>query len=211
MSAGPRRLRLAPAMLPVLFALAACSAVELPVTQFYRLDVPVPASAGPPRPCGVLRVLDLQLANNLAGDCLLVADGPVRVMQSELHRWVAPLDRLATDAVVRELARSRMFERVLGGGDPGQEQLTLGGRILDFHEQRGGAVPAARVTLELWLLSGERQLLQREFGAERPLVAGGGPEALVQALSQAFGSVLDQFASEAATVLAAGAEAVPGR
>lgn len=196
-------------LLPLLFA--ACSAVELPRTQFYRLDVPVPAGGALPA-AGVLRVLDLQLANNLAGDCLLVADGPFRVQTAELDRWVAPLDRLVTDAVVQELTRTRMFARVLTSSDAGSEQLTLGGRILDFHEQRGEGAPRARVGLELWLLQGEVQLLHEEFVANSPLQQAT-PEAAVQALSLALAEVLDQFvaAAKRTEALATHVDAVPTR
>lgn len=197
------------ALLALLFA--ACSAVELPRTQFYRLSVPVPAGGELPR-AGVLRVLDLQLANNLAGDCLLVADGPVKVQTSELNRWVAPLDRLVTDAVVQELTRTRIFARVLGNSDAGSEQLTLGGRILDFHEQRGQTATTARVVLELWLLQGEQQLLHREFESASPF-SPATPEAAVQALSLALAEVLDQFVAAAKTTepLAHRLDAVPAR
>jgi len=156
-------------------------------------------------------VLDLQLANNLAGDCLLVADGPVRVQTLELHRWVAPLDRMVTDAVVQELTRTQIFARVLGSGDAGSEQLTVGGRILDFHQQRDGAASKARVSLQLWLLQGDRQLLQQELHADAPLTTAA-PEAAVQALSTALATVLDQFVTAAMQTeqLAHRVDATPG-
>lgn len=187
-----------------------CGAVEVPRTQFYRLQMPTPVGGELPR-AGVLRVLDLQLANNLAGDCLLVADGPVRVQSLELHRWVAPLDRMVTDALVQELFRTQVFARVLGSGDAGSEQLTVGGRILDFHQQRDGGANKARVALQLWLLQGDQQLLQQEFTAAAPLDTAA-PEAAVKALSAALATVLDQFVAAALATepLAHRVDAAPG-
>jgi uncharacterized lipoprotein YmbA len=101
----------------VLAVLAACASVEVPVERLYRLDLPASASPDPGR-AGVLRVQDLQLATALDGDRLLVQRG-VRLEPRALDRWIAPLDRLVTDALVLGLSRARVCDLVKGGVDPG--------------------------------------------------------------------------------------------
>src|SRR5262245_54938351 len=98
--------RLARALL--LLLLPACGRVQLPPEGYWRLDRPAPAGGEVPRG-GVLRVHDLQLANALHGDRLLVALGPARVEPRPTDHWIAPLDHLVTDAVVIGLSRTRMF------------------------------------------------------------------------------------------------------
>ena len=196
--------------------LAACGAVAVPRERFYRLALP-PVEAPDPQQAGVLRVHDLQLATSLDGDCLLQQEG-VEVRTQPLARWVAPLDRLVTDAVVLGLARARVCELVKSGLDPGGETWSLRGRIVDFAEVRGEAGAMARVTLELWLEAGDRRLFHDEFTAVQPL-GPAGPEAVVAALSRGLQEVVgavvasmrqrDLFAAAKAT--AAAAAAVPAR
>lgn len=167
--------------------LAACGSVEVPRERFYRLSLPA-AAAADPQQAGVLRVHDLQLATSLDGDCLLQQDG-VEVRAQALARWVAPLDRLVTDAMVLGLSRARVCELVKAGLDPGGETWSLRGRIVDFAEVRGQAGAEARVTLELWLETGDRRLFHEEFSAVQSIAAGG-HEAAVEALSSGLQKVV---------------------
>lgn len=160
--------------------LAACGSVAVPRERYYRLAPPAPTTADPQR-AGVLRVMDLQLGTALDRDCLLVADG-VRLEPQPLDRWVAPLDRLVTDALVLSLSRSGTVALVKGGADPGRETWSLHGRIVDFAEVHTDGVRSARVALELWLESRDTVLLHDEFVAELPIAAPGSAGA-VQALS----------------------------
>lgn len=171
--------------------LAGCSSAELPREHYWRLELPGPAGGELPRG-GVLRVDDLQLGNALSGDCLVRADGPLHLEQLELQRWIAPLDRLITDAVVLGLSRTRMFTLVKRAGDPGQEEHTLHGRVTEFAEQIGGERPVARAAIQFWIEGENGIVLADEIGAEVPL-AGSGPEAAVRALSQAVQQVLDEL------------------
>lgn len=169
-----------------------CRAVQVPREQFYRLELPQPTVTHPAR-ATVLRVHDLQLGNALSGDCLLVADG-VRLEPRALDRWVAPLDRLVTDALVLGLSRTRRFELVKGAGDPGGEQLSLHGRIVEFAETRDADGMRARVVLDLWLENGEQVVFHDEFAAvvplEGPVV---GASRAVAGLSQALAQVQAQL------------------
>lgn len=170
-----------------LATLAACGSVEVPRERFYRLALPA-ASAPDPQQAGVLRVHDLQLATSLDGDCLLLQDG-VEVRAQPLARWVAPLDRLVTDAMVLGLSRARVCELVKAGADPGDETWSLRGRIVDFAEVRTARGSEARVTLELWLEAGDRRCFHEEFRTEQPIAAGG-HEAVVGALSTGLQQVV---------------------
>ena len=162
---------------------AACSSVEVPRERYFRLDPPRVAEAAPTRG-GVLRVQDLQSATALEGDCLLVQRG-VQLEPRPLERWIAPLDRLVTDALVLGLSRARVCNLVKSGADPGAETWTLHGRIVEFAEFSGGASDdraEARVTLELWLEERDRLVFHDEFTAVEPL-GDAGPEAAVRGLS----------------------------
>lgn len=198
-------------LLGALAVLAGCSSVELPREHYWRLRLPEPA--GGERPAGgVLRIAELQLGNALSGDCLLFADGPVHLEPRELQRWVAPLDRLITDAVLLGLSRTRMFDLVKSAADPGGEAHTLHGRIVDFAEHRQDTGAVARAVFDFWLERGGEVLFQDEFRAEVPL-AGPGAEAAVTALSQALQQVLDELVGRmrAVGVFEPGIEAAPAK
>ena len=197
--------------------LSACSSVELPREHFYRLALPQIA-APDPQQAGVLRVHDLQMATSLQADCLLQQDG-VEVRAQALARWVAPLDRLVTDALTLGLARARVCELVKAAVDPGDETWSLRGRIVDFAEVRGEHGQEARVTLELWLETADRRLFHDEFTAVQPIERTGA-EAAVAALSNGLQQVVagvvarmrerDLFAAAKAAA-AESAVAVPAR
>ncbi len=166
---------------------AACSSVEVPLERFYRLELP-PAATPDPQRGGILRVHDLQLHAALDSDCLQRLHG-VRLEPRPLSRWVAPLDRLLTDALVLGLSRARVCELVKGSADPGDETWSLRGRILDFAEVPADGGRSARVTLELWLEHAGHVLFHDEFGAEQPIAAPG-DDAAVAALSAGVGRVV---------------------
>ncbi|MBL8753636.1 MAG: membrane integrity-associated transporter subunit PqiC [Planctomycetes bacterium] len=166
--------------------LPACSSVVVPDERFYRLEPP--AAAATAADCGgVLRVQDLQLQTGLASDHLQRLHGN-RIELVPLARWVAPLDRLVTDALVLGLARARVCELVKGAADPGDETWSLRGRIVDFVQVGAGATRRARVALELWLERDQQVLFRSEFEAE-PAIVGEGDDAIVAALSVGLAQV----------------------
>jgi uncharacterized lipoprotein YmbA len=170
-------------------ALAGCGSVEVPVERCYRLAPPVVQAPDPGR-AGILRVQDLQLGNALDADSVMRIDG-VRMTPWPLARWVAPLDRLVSDALVLGLSRARVCELVKGAADPGPETWSLRGRIVEFAEARGGdGARETRVTLELWLESPDGQVLfHDEFAAARPL-PDADPAAAVEGLSAGLQQVV---------------------
>ena len=200
-----------------LLALAACGSVELPTEQFYRLQLPEVAVADPLR-AGTLRVCDLQLGTALDSDRLLLQQG-VRLEPRPLARWVAPLDRLVTDALVLGLSRARVCDLVKGSADAGLETWSLHGRLVDFVEARTEHGLEARVRLELWLQQGDQLVFQDEFSRVEPVEALD-PDAAVQALSRGLSHVVsevvdrmrerDLFAAARAAQRSR-AEAAPGR
>lgn len=170
--------------------LAACGSVAVPSERFYRLAAPAPAEPDPSRG-GVLRVQDLQLSTALDSDCLMRQHG-VQLAPRPLARWIAPLDRLVTDAMVLGLSRARVCDLVKGAADPGGEDWALRGRIVDFAEviEVGGA--RARVTLELWLEVDGAMVFHDEFVAERELAASNA-EVAVEGLSSALQGVVEEL------------------
>lgn len=179
-----------------MLVLAACSSVEVPVERYYRL-LPSEADAPDPMRAGTLRVYDLQLGTALDSDRLLFQSG-VSLEPRRLARWVAPLDRLVTDAMVLGLSRARVCELVKGSADAGTETWSLHGRIVDFVEAQADDGSEARVTLELWLECDGQLVFHDEFHRAEPL-AESGPDAAVVALSRGLnhiiGGVIDQMRS----------------
>ncbi len=196
--------------------LLGCSAVVVPRERFYRLEVPTAAVVDPQR-AGVLRVHDLQLQRAVDSDCLQRLDG-VQLQARPLARWVAPLDRLVTDALVLGLSRARVCDLVKGGADPGDETWSLRGRIIDFVEVAGAAGPETRVAIELWLEAGSLVLLHDEFQA-REVLANASDEAAVAALSRGLSQVVAEVVARMrgqnlfaiARAKAAAATAVPAK
>lgn len=170
----------------------------MPRESWWRLDIPAAAAKAPSRDGIVLRVQDLQLGNAMSGDFLVIAHGPSRLETRELDRWVAPLDRLATDAFVLGLARSGAFSLVKGAGDGGGEDLTLHGRITDFAEHRGAdGSRAAVASFSLWAEGKDGMRFADEFRGVAQ-IEGQGAEASVKSLSLALQQVVDQVRSRIA-------------
>lgn len=167
---------------------SACGSVEVPRERFFRLDLPEARRPDPGR-AGVLRVEDLRLGTALDGDCLLVQHG-VEVEPRPLDRWIAPLDRLVTEALLLGLSRARVCDLVKGAGDAGTENWTLHGRIVEFGEVHGSGSAEARIALELWLEQDGRLLFHDEFRVAEP-VGPGGPEAAVAGLSAGLSRIVD--------------------
>jgi len=180
--------------------LAACSSVEVPVERYYRLQLSA-ADAPDPMRAGTLRVHDLQLGTALDSDRLLFQSG-VTLEPRPLARWVAPLDRLVTDAMVLGLSRAKVCELVKGSADSGPETWSLHGRIVDFVQaqvadsvagqvdgEKIHAVSEARVTLELWLMR-DRELVFHDEFSRTEAVSESDPEAAVVALSRGLDHVV---------------------
>ncbi|MFK7742030.1 MAG: ABC-type transport auxiliary lipoprotein family protein [Planctomycetota bacterium] len=171
----------------------------MPAERFYRLDLPVVSPPDPMR-AGTLRVLDLQLGTALDSDRLLCQDG-VRLEARSLSRWVAPLDRLVTESLVLSLSRARVCELVKSSADPGLEDWTLHGRIVDFVEAEGAGGPEARVAIELWLTERGELVFHEEFDCVEPILPGaagdgggdlGAADQAVAALSRGLSRVVTQ-------------------
>jgi uncharacterized lipoprotein YmbA len=168
--------------------LAACSSVEVPIERYYRLQ-PSEAETPDPMRAGTLRVYDLQLGTALDSDRLLYQSG-VSLEPRRLARWVAPLDRLVTDAMVLGLSRARVCELVKGSADAGTETWSLHGRIVDFVEaDSGDGGSEARVTLELWLERDGQLVFHDEFSRVEQLQEPG-PDAAVVALSRGLNQIV---------------------
>lgn len=177
--------------------LAGCGSVEVPIETFYRLPPPRPPRSPEPLPA-VLRVDRLRLAANLAGDQLLVADGPVRLHRYEMHRWAGPVDELVLDALLLGFARSGGFAEIKGPGDAGAEDLLLSGTIVDFLQVRQGDAMVGRVTLDLRLVEADsgREVFRAEFSQTVP-ATDPGPEAAAVALSEGLGEVVAEVLQRA--------------
>ena len=171
-------------------ALSACGSVAIPGETVWRLTPP----ALQPQALSdtvVLRVQRLELLGALPEDRLVVATGPHRLWTRELDRWSGPLPDLVHDALLTGLSRSHAFAQVKGPQETGREDLTLQGRILDFHEIREDPRSIVKATLDLRVsrASDGKLLWQKELSrvvpTERP-----GAEGAVAALSLALQGIV---------------------
>ncbi|MCC6784750.1 MAG: membrane integrity-associated transporter subunit PqiC [Planctomycetes bacterium] len=178
--------------LTLLAMLAACGAVEVPEDFTYRLPAPEPrlvagASAG------TLRVAELDVVAELAGDRLLIADEGTRLRAYRHHHWAGPLERMVADAIVTGLVRSRRFAEVKSPSSSGLEELVLVGRVLDFHQVRAEDGWRARATFELRLSREDGTLVfQDELRADTPMSVSD-PDTLARALGTSVGTIVDEF------------------
>jgi uncharacterized lipoprotein YmbA len=173
--------------------LAACGSVAVPEQHYYRLVPPSPAGELLPR-AGTLRVANVELAAELSGDRMLVADGPVRVAPFVHHHWAGPLDRLVADALVTGLRRAGWFERVKDLTTGGGEDWLITARVLDFHLAPGSDgewVGLATIDLEL-VDQGGTLVFRDEFRRTTP-TGGTEPEYVVEALSRSVESIVADF------------------
>lgn len=171
-------------------ALVACGAVPVPEEFTYRLPVPR-AREYAVTVAGVLRVADVDVVSELAGDRLVVADEGARLRAWRHHRWAGPLERVVEDAMVTGLARSRRFLEVKSPSSAGLEDLVLTGRVIDFHQIAAPESWRARATIEVRLSRADGQLVfQDEFCAETPLAAND-PDGLARALGTSMNAIVD--------------------
>lgn len=180
-------------MFVALAALSGCGSVSVPEQCYYRLEPPAPTAATSPR-AGSLRVSGLELAADLTGDRVMVAEDPVRVTPFVNHHWAGPLDQLLADAFVTGLRRAGWFERVKDPTAIGDEDWVLSGRVLDFQLAPGtNAEWVGLATIDLELLDAHGQLVFRHEFQRRAPAAGTSPEDVVRALSVSVGEIVADF------------------
>jgi ABC-type uncharacterized transport system auxiliary subunit len=173
----------------VLAWLGGCGGVAVREPERYRIAVPPVPVAGVTG-LGALRVADVEVVAELAGDHMQVADGPVRVMAYRGHRFAGSLDRLCADALVTGLRRSGAFAQVHSALAPGTADVELRARVLDFHQAPVDGGWGGLVTLDVQVFDLERRLLlATELTAATPL-ADPSPAALAVALSRSLEQVL---------------------
>lgn len=171
---------------------AGCGAVAVPEDFTYRLPAPEPrATDGPP--VGALRVGEIDVVAELAGDRLWIADEGTRLRAYRHHLWAGPLERMVADAFVTGLVRTRRFAEVKSPTSPGSEDFVVAGRVLDFHQVHAEGGWRARATLEVRLSRDDGTLVfQDELRADTPM-SSGDPDALARALGTSVGTIVDAF------------------
>ena len=176
-----------------LLGVAGCGSVEVPKQLYYRLEAPEPPKATIPR-AGVLRVGGLELAADLAGDRVMVAENAVQVAPFVHHHWAGPLDGLLADVLVTGLRRAGWFERVKDPMAGGGEDWVLSGRVLDFQLAPGeDGRWVGRATIDLELVDRQGALVFRdEFQRDVP-AEGTDAAHVVHALSQSVAGILTDF------------------
>lgn len=178
--------------LTFLAMLGACGAVEVPEDFTYRLPAPEPQRVAGAS-AGTLRVAELDVVAELAGDRLLIADEGTRLRAYRHHHWAGPLERMVADAIVTGLVRSRRFAEVKSPSSSGLEELVLVGRVLDFHQVRAEDGWRARATFELRLSREDGTLVfQDELRADTPMSVSD-PDTLARALGTSVGTIVDEF------------------
>ncbi len=192
-------------------ALASCGGVQVPEDQLYRLAAPTPAPVTQTI-AGALRVERPQIAAELGGDALVVAEGPVRIAQYRFHRWAGPLDSLLGEALVVGLQRARAFQQVLSSADVGHADVSLATRLLACQQRDHESTWSAELRVDARMTTRDGQILfQRELAATVPATSRN-PEAVVIALSTALEQIVESLLAESQHALARGQlSPAPGR
>jgi ABC-type uncharacterized transport system auxiliary subunit len=92
--------------------LAACGSERVPVTKYYKLDIPpAPTPDGPSAPIS-LRIEPFRTTSLLRHDRIVYRPSPVEVGFYEYHRWAEPPNDSVTKALADQLMKRHVFQSV---------------------------------------------------------------------------------------------------
>jgi uncharacterized lipoprotein YmbA len=173
----------------LLLPLAGCASPE---PEWYRL-APVPGRPLAPRPLRI-ELRDIQLAPALDRPGIPRDAGGTRLVVPESERWAGPLDRMATQVLLRNLGQRLPGSVVIGEHDGigGDADVAASIGIDRFEaDPTGQAVLSATFTLRRF---GGARAVRDGRVEESKAPSGPGTDALVQALSETLGRLADRMA-----------------
>jgi len=204
----------AAAVLAVLLGTSACRSAPPEVEEFLLATaVGGDGGRGVGRPLPALRVKPLAPRGFLDRRELAWREGDVRAGAYRYRRWGEPPAEAVTRLLVDALRARGAFTQVDGSAARPIGPLTLAGELLALHEvtdeSGSGAAGVAELELVLEFAEADSPTARRILRARHEVAAhDDSMAALVRALSEALGRVLDELAP---AVEAAAAELAPAR
>lgn len=178
-----------------LLSMGGCVSFHLPsavAPVYYQLDYrPAPAHCSQTFKKGV-RVWKFGASSPYERTEMVVLQPQGQVQFSSAFQWVASPGVLVADCLLRDLALSRLFPRVVGANDPTTTPLELSGHIFVFAWERRGATSQAALQVAVSLVDTgtPRQVL---FRREYNLRSAPFSEDTSVAFARAMGSLMSAF------------------
>jgi ABC-type uncharacterized transport system auxiliary subunit len=135
-------------------------------------------------------------------DRIIYRDSPYEVKYYHYRRWVAPPRHLITEKVLRYLAESGLFEKVVTYPSSGSVKYVLGGRLLAFEEwdEQNNWYGKVNFKAHLYEPSTNRVIWNGQFEHTQP-IAKKIPVAVVEAISLGLKKCLDDLVKSLAQEL----------
>jgi ABC-type uncharacterized transport system auxiliary subunit len=177
--------------------LASCVSFHLPSASapvYYQLDYQSPAGSCPQAYKKGLRVWKFTASSPYGRTEMVVLQPQGRVSFSSAFQWVSSPGTLVAESLLRDLALTRLFPRVVGANDPTQAPLELSGHIFVFAWERNGIISRAALQLEVSLVDTEaprRVIFRREYDLRSEPLG----EDTSAAFARAMSGLVAQFSS----------------
>jgi len=158
----------------------------MPVTQYYKLDIPpAPAPVGPTVPAS-LRIEPFETAVLLRQDRIVYRPSPVQVGFYEYHRWAEPPNDTLTRAMADQLTKRRVFQSVEISDAEDKVDYVLRGRVERLQEVDYMGGVRVQVSISAQLDDPVQQkTVWSNVASSDSVVTKSSVQAVVQAMSQA--------------------------
>ena len=149
--------------------LAGCVSFHLPSAAppvYYQLDYQPPGVHCPRAFNKGVRVWKFTTSSPYDRTEMVVLKPEGQVMFSSAFQWVASPGTLVSESLLRDLAQTKLFPRVVGANDPANTPLELSGHVFVFGWERSGATSRAVLQVSLSLVdttAPRRVILRREY------------------------------------------------
>jgi ABC-type uncharacterized transport system auxiliary subunit len=166
--------------------LAGCGSGHMPVTRYYKLDIP-PAPAPASTSVSIsLRIQPFRTAALLRQDRIVYRPSPVEVGYYEYHRWAEPPNDTVTKAVADQLTRRRVFQSVEISDGGEKVDYVLKGTIDRLQEVDYGGAVRVQVTISAELEDpAQQQTIWSSAASSECVVAKSDVQGVVAAMGQA--------------------------
>ena len=193
--------------LAVPVAISGCGGAERVRDVYYSLQ-PSPAVSPSTRPIpGTVRVSPLAARGFVGGSRIVyrTADEPLEVKRYDEYLWEELPARALADAMQATLRASRVFENVVGPGDPARPDYLLTGELLRFEHLPTDNPPRVAAELTLTLVDARTRALlaSKVYSGFEPTAGADGrttPTEMVSAFNRLSGRLIAEAAADVRSV-----------
>jgi ABC-type uncharacterized transport system auxiliary subunit len=166
--------------------LTGCGSVHVPVTKYYKLEIPpAPTPAGPSASVP-LRVEPFRANNLVRQDRIVYRPSPVEVGFYEYHRWAVPPNDTVTKALADQLTSRHVFQSVEVSDGAEKPDYVLKGSIEQLQEVDYKGAVKVQVSISAELEDPvRREKIWSSTASAECLVAKSDVQAVVAAMGQA--------------------------